>query len=72
MIIVAASCNLLFTFDFVAMCILRGEFDEERLSIMNRKLQVINPLYTLSWCLSEEEGGEIILWIQNYANHQSR
>jgi len=61
MTIVASGCNLLFAFAFVAMCMLRGEFDEEGLNIMRRKLQAIDLLYTLSPCLSEEEGAEIIL-----------
>lgn len=56
-----AVCNLLFAFDFVAMCMPSGEFDKEGLSIMSRKLQAIDLLYTLSPCLSEEEGGEIVL-----------
>lgn len=34
---------------------LSGEFDEESLSIMSRKLLVIDLLYTLSWCLSEKK-----------------
>lgn len=61
MTVVASGCNLLFGFAFVAMCMLSGEFDEEGLNIMRRKLQAIDLLYTLSRCLSEEEGGEIIL-----------
>lgn len=40
---------------------LNGEFDEAGLCIMSRKLHVIDPLYTLSQHLSEEEGSEIIL-----------
>lgn len=43
------------------MCMLNGEFDEAGLCIMTRKLHVIDPLYTLSQCLSEDEGSEIIL-----------
>lgn len=57
----AAGCNLLFAFDFAAMCMLSGEFNEERLSIMSRKLGVIDLLHTLSQYVSEGESGGIIL-----------
>lgn len=42
MTIVASGCNLLFAFAFVATCMLSGEFEEEGLSIMRRKLQAID------------------------------
>jgi hypothetical protein len=34
-------CNLLFVFDFVAVCMLSGKFNEESFCIMSRKLQAI-------------------------------
>lgn len=52
--------KLAFCFCFFGNVHAEWEFDED-LSIMSRKLLVIYLLYTLTWCLSEKEGGEIIL-----------